>query len=169
MPRNFNQAISYFPVHTVGLRTFHATYFSLDLHFQRAVKYLHELLKLEAAALQMVLHTSRRAHHHIAAASQDVLLGPIGAASVQAHCAEVGRLANVLEVCMHLHSRERMFSQFATYPRQPVDRARVLSLGPHADQCRVGLIVDCSIPFGVEQPAILHHHAEYTDSCCGHA
>lgn len=62
----------------------------------------HKVLQLEGATLQVVLHAARRPHDHIAAAPEDALLGPIGAAPVQAHRGQVGRLPDELKVCMHL-------------------------------------------------------------------
>lgn len=40
----------------------------------RGLRRAHEVLELEVAALQMVLHTARCAHDNIAAAAQDLLL-----------------------------------------------------------------------------------------------
>ena len=66
----------------------------------------HEILQLQGPPFQVVLDSSGGSHHHIAAAPQNAFLGAIRAAAVQAHCAQVACLANVLKVCMHLQQAE---------------------------------------------------------------
>ncbi len=62
----------------------------------------HEVLKLEVAALQVVLDAAGRAHDNVTAAAQNLFLRRHRRSAVQAHCAQIRRPPDVLEICMHL-------------------------------------------------------------------